>query len=69
MFKENLNAPIGTFGALKIIKNEVKMRKLWPPKVEGVKNSKKTNHQIRKANSQTTKKFLVCWYVVIKNQR
>jgi hypothetical protein len=38
MSKENLNTPIG---ALKIIKNEIKMRKLWPPKVEGVKNSKK----------------------------
>jgi hypothetical protein len=41
MSKKNLNIPIGTFGALKFFKIEIKMRKLWPPKVEGVKNSKK----------------------------
>jgi hypothetical protein len=29
---------------LKIVKNEIKLRKLWPPKAEEVKNSKKTNH-------------------------
>jgi hypothetical protein len=32
---------IGAFGALKIIKNGIKLKKVWPPKVEGVKNSKK----------------------------
>jgi len=41
MSKKNLNIPIGAFGALKFFKIEIKMRKLWPPKVEGVKNSKK----------------------------
>jgi len=30
--------PIGTFGALKIVKNEIKMTKLRSPKVEGVKD-------------------------------
>ncbi len=30
--------PIGTFGTLKIVKNEKKMTKLWSPKVEGVKD-------------------------------
>ncbi len=40
MSKKNLNILIGAFGALKIFKIEMKMRKLWPPKVEGVKNSK-----------------------------
>jgi len=42
MSKQNLNPP--PIGALKFIKNELKLRKLWPPKIEGVKNSKKTNH-------------------------
>jgi hypothetical protein len=28
------------FGALKLIKNEIELKKLWPLKVEGVKNSK-----------------------------
>jgi hypothetical protein len=32
---------VGTFGALKNIKNGMQLRKLWPLKVEGVKNSKK----------------------------
>jgi len=35
---------IGTFFSLKIIENGIKLRKLWCPKVEGVKNSKKKNH-------------------------
>jgi hypothetical protein len=34
MSKNNLNIPIGAFGALKIIKNEIKLKKLWPSKVE-----------------------------------
>jgi hypothetical protein len=29
---------------LKIVENGLEMRKVWPPKVKGVKNSKKTNH-------------------------
>lgn len=31
---------LGTSEALKIIKNGLEMRNLWPPKVGGVKNSK-----------------------------
>jgi hypothetical protein len=31
-------SPIGSFGALKIIKNEIKLQKLWPSKVKGVKD-------------------------------
>jgi len=31
---------IGAFGALKIVKNIIELRKLWAPKVEGVENSK-----------------------------
>jgi hypothetical protein len=37
--------PIDAFGALKIIKNILELRKFWPPKIKGVKNSKKTNHR------------------------
>ncbi len=32
--------PIDAFSALKIIKNILELRKLWPPKIIGVKNSK-----------------------------
>ncbi len=44
------------------------MRKLWPPKVGGVKNSKNKPLNVTKANSWP-KKFLVCWSVVIEVQR
>ncbi len=39
--KKNLKPSYCAFKALKIIKNEIKLKKLWPLKVEGVKNSKK----------------------------
>jgi hypothetical protein len=54
-----LNAP-------KIVKNGIKLRELWAPKVKGVKNSKKIPLNGTKASSQTPKKFLVCYSIVIK---
>jgi hypothetical protein len=42
--KKNLTSPIGTSSTLKIVKNILKLKKLWPPKVEGLK-TQKTNHQ------------------------
>jgi hypothetical protein len=41
--KQNRTPLIGTYSALKLIKNRIRLRKLWPPKVEGVKNSKEQN--------------------------
>jgi hypothetical protein len=38
--------PIGTFDALKIVKNIIKLKNLWSLKVKGVKNSKNINHQM-----------------------
>jgi hypothetical protein len=35
------NSPLGTSNTLTIIENELEMRKLWPPKLKGVNNSKK----------------------------
>jgi hypothetical protein len=43
MFKQNLKPPLGASNTLKIVENGLEMRKLWPPKVKGVKNSEK-NH-------------------------
>jgi hypothetical protein len=37
---------------LKIVKNELEMRKLWPLKVKGVKNSKKTTPTIEHYKGQ-----------------
>jgi hypothetical protein len=51
--------------ALKIIKNRLKLRKLWPPKLKGVKNSKNKITEQQKASSQTLKNFLLCYSVAI----
>jgi hypothetical protein len=56
-------------GALKIIKNEIKLRKLWPPKVEGVKNSKKQTTKCYKGWFLNTQKLLLCCSIIIKIQR
>ncbi len=58
-----------TYNVLTIIENKLKMRKLQAPKVKGVQELKKTNHQTTKADSQTFKKFLVCCYVVIRVEK
>jgi hypothetical protein len=42
------------------------MRKLWPPKVEGVKKSEKKPLNIIEADSQTPKKILLCCFFAIK---
>jgi len=59
-------APLGHY---KSSKNEIEMRKLWPPKVEKVKNSKKQTTEGTKANSQTPQKIFVCCSIVIRIQR
>jgi hypothetical protein len=64
-----LNPPIGTFGAQKNIKNVIELKKLWPPKVEGVKNSKKKPLNAIKANSHTLLKIIICCFVAIRIQR
>jgi hypothetical protein len=48
---------IGTYGALKIIKNGIGLRKLWPPKVEGVKNSKEQTTECYKGQFLNTQKI------------
>ncbi len=45
------------------------MKKLWPVKVKGVKNSKKKPPNDTKANSQKPTKFIVISFVVIRIQR
>ncbi len=50
---------IGASSILKIVKHELELRKLWPSKVEGVKNSKKQTTKCYKAHPHSPKKFLV----------
>jgi hypothetical protein len=52
--------------ALKIVKNGIELKKLWPFKIEVVKNSKKKHSNATKVGSQTLTKFLVCYYIVIR---
>jgi hypothetical protein len=53
------------FSALKIITNEIYLKKLWRFKIEGSNTQKKTLNAT-KANSQTPTKFLVCCFVVVR---
>jgi len=48
--------------ALKIIENGIKLRKLWSPKVEGVKNSKKNHPTLQRPIPKHPKHSL---YVVL----
>jgi len=47
----------------------IELKKIWPLKEEGVKNSKTKSPNVIKTGSQTPTKFLVCCYVAIKVQR
>jgi len=62
VFKQNLTPSIRASRALRIIRNGIKLRKLWPPKVEGVKTPKNKPLNVTKTSSQTPKKSL---YVVL----
>ncbi len=66
---KNWTHPIGIYGTVKIIKNRMELRKLWPPKVEGVNNSKKQTTECYKGWFLNTQKFLVCCSADIKVQR
>jgi hypothetical protein len=46
--------------ALTIVKNGIKLRKLWPLKIEGSITKKKKPPNATKTNSQTPTKFFVC---------
>ncbi len=67
--KQNMNLSIGVSSALKIIKNILKLRKLWPPKVEGVKEFLKKPLNITKPKPNHSKKFFVCCSIAIRVPR
>jgi len=69
VFKQNLNPSIGASRALRVIKNKMELRKLWPPKVKGVKISKNKPLNAIKTSSQTPQKILVCCSIDIRVQR
>jgi hypothetical protein len=47
----------------------MKLKKLWPFKIEGVKNFKKQTTKCYKNSSQTLTKFFVCCFVAFKLPR
>jgi len=47
---------IGAYGALKIVKNGIELKKLWPFKIKGVKNSKKQTTKCYKGRFPNTHK-------------
>jgi len=49
--KQTWSPPLGASNTLRIVENKLEMRKLWPPKVKGVKNSKKKLLNTTKADS------------------
>jgi len=49
---------ISAFNALKIINHIIELKKLWAPKVEGMKNSKNKPPNDIEVGSQTPKKSL-----------
>jgi hypothetical protein len=53
---------IGIFDALKVIKNEIELKKLRSSKVKGSRTQKNKLVNITKVNSQTPKKFVECCY-------
>ncbi len=55
--KANLKPPLGASNKLRIIENRLEMRKLWPPKVKGVKNSKKKTIEQYKGQFLNIQKF------------
>jgi len=69
VFEQNLNPSYGTSGALKIVKNGIELKKLWPPKIEKVKKSKKQTIECYKGQFLNIKKCLACCYVVIRIER
>jgi hypothetical protein len=67
----DLNPPIDASCALKVVKNQIEWRKLWPLKVEGVKNFKKQTTKHYKGWFSNTKKILCMFFflVAIRVQR
>jgi hypothetical protein len=55
--------------ALKIIKNGIELKKLWPLKIEGSRIRKNKPPNATKAGSQIVTKLFICCFVVIIVQK
>jgi hypothetical protein len=67
--KQNLNPPLDAPHTNTIVKNGLEMRKLRPPKVKGVKNSKKQTTKHYKGWFSNTQKFPCMSFYCYRVQR
>jgi hypothetical protein len=58
--------PISTYNTLNIVKNIINLKKIEPPKLEGVNFFIKKALNVIKVDSQTPQKFLLRCFVAIK---
>jgi hypothetical protein len=68
--KQTWTPPIGASGTTKIIKNKIELKKLWPPKIEKIKNSKKQTIEHYKGwflNTQKNSSYVTLFLLVFKN--
>jgi hypothetical protein len=60
--------PLGAFNAIRIVENGLKMRKLWSPKIKGVRNSKNTIEHYKGWFLNTQKVPFMLVFLLLKNQ-
>jgi len=63
---KTLSPPLGISKKIRIVKNGLEMRKLWPPKVKGVKNSKKTIEHYKGQFLNTQKVLFMLVFLILK---
>jgi hypothetical protein len=57
LVSESESPPFGASNTLRIVENGLKMKRLWPPKVKGVNNSKKQTIEQYKGWFLNTRNF------------
>jgi hypothetical protein len=67
--KKNLNPSYWHLWGIKTHKKWNKLIKLWPPKLEGVKNFKTQSTEYYKGQFPNTLKILVCCFILIRVQK
>jgi hypothetical protein len=66
--KKNLSPPLRASNTIRIVKNGLEMRKLWSPKVKGVRNSKKTIEHYKGRFLDTQKVPFMLVFLLLKYQ-
>jgi hypothetical protein len=63
---KTLSPPLGTSKKIRIVENGLEMKKLRPPKVKGVKNSKKTIEHYKGRFLNTQKVLFMLVFFILK---